>query len=110
MTQRSAALPRPSSARTVCVDYACSGSRIGEAVEWALRTPDWSFLLPLQPAPGDPLRGPQLYVKPDDRWEVNNVLQHHLELGEQLEKTLRGFVEAATRPGPLQPPPLNDVR
>ena len=86
-------------------DYACSGYRIGETVEWALRTHEWAFLLPLPPAPGDPLRGPQLYVKPDDRWEVNNVLQHHLELGEQLEQTLRGFVggDYPARPAPATP-------
>ncbi|HXG12277.1 MAG TPA: sulfatase-like hydrolase/transferase [Gemmataceae bacterium] len=89
--------------------YACSGLRIGEAVEWALRTPEWGFLLPVRPAPHDPPRPPQLYVKPDDRWEVNNVLQHHLELGEHLEQVLRGFAEAVRRSGPLEPPALRDV-
>jgi arylsulfatase A-like enzyme len=89
--------------------YACSGLRIGEAVEWALRSPEWSFLLPVRPAPDDASRSAQLYGKPDDRWEVNNVLQHHLELAEHLEQTLRGFVEASRRPGPLHPPPLRDV-
>jgi hypothetical protein len=63
----------------------------------------------VRPAPGDPPRPAQLYVKPDDRWEVNNVLQHHLELSEHLEQTLRGFVEATTRPGPLQLPLLRAV-
>jgi hypothetical protein len=48
----------------------------------------------------------ELYVKPDDRWEVNNVRQHHLELAERLEQTLRGFVEATRHPGPLRPPEL----
>ena len=89
--------------------YACAGLRVGDAVEWALRSPDWSFLLPVSPAPDGPPRLPRLYVKPDDRWEVNNVLQHHLELAEHLEQTLRGFVEATRRPGPLEPPELRDV-
>jgi arylsulfatase A-like enzyme len=89
--------------------YACAGLRVGSAAEWALRTPDWSFLFPLPPAPDGPPRLPQLYVKPDDRWEVNNVRQHHLELAEHLEQTLRGFVEATRRPGPLQVPELRDV-
>jgi hypothetical protein len=89
--------------------YACSGLRAGEAVEWALRTPEWAFLLPVRPAPEDPPRLPQLYVKPDDRWEVNNVLQHHLELGEHLEEVLQGFVEASRRPGPLELPLLRDI-
>jgi arylsulfatase A-like enzyme len=89
--------------------YACAGLRVGDAVEWALRTPEWGFLLPVSPAQDGPPRVPQLYVKPDDRWEVNNVVQHHLELAEHLEQTLRGFVEATRRPGPLQAPGLRDV-
>jgi arylsulfatase A-like enzyme len=83
-------------------DYACSGQRVGEAVEWALRSPGWAFLLP----PGG---AAQLYVKPDDRWELNDVVQHHPELAEHVEAVLRGFVEATRRPGPLQPPALRDV-
>src|SRR5262249_97158 len=59
-------------------DYACAGVGSAEALEWALRTPEWGFVLPERAPPGDAPRGPQLYVKPDDRWEVNNVLQHHL--------------------------------
>ncbi len=86
-------------------DYACSGLRVGDAVEYALRTPEWAFLLPLQ----DAARTPQLFVKPDDRWELNNVLQHHPALAERLEAALRGFVEATRRPGPLTPPELNNV-
>jgi arylsulfatase A-like enzyme len=89
--------------------YACAGLRQGAEAEWALRSPDWSFLLPVAQVADAPPRPPQLYVKPDDRWEVNNVLQHHLELAEHLEQTLRGFVEATRRPGPLQPPELRDV-
>jgi arylsulfatase A-like enzyme len=89
--------------------YAAAGLQVGEAVEWALRTPEWSFLLPVRPALGDRPRAPELYVKPEDRWEVNNVVQHHLDLAEHLEQTLRGFVEATRRPGPFQPPPLPDV-
>jgi arylsulfatase A-like enzyme len=72
--------------------YAYSALQVGDAIEYALRTPEWAFLLPIKPSPEDAERVPQLYVKPDDRWEVNNVLQHHLELAEQLEKTLRDFV------------------
>jgi arylsulfatase A-like enzyme len=86
--------------------YACAGLEVGGGVEWALRGPDWVFLLPVRPHPHDPSRGPQLYVKPDDRWEVNNVVQHHLELAERLEQALRAFVAGAREPGPLRPPAL----
>jgi arylsulfatase A-like enzyme len=80
--------------------YVCSGVQAGDAVEWSLRTLEWAFLLPAAAAPR------RLYVKPDDHWEINNVLQHHLELAEGLERTLLGFVEATRRPGALEPPAL----
>ncbi|HTU18267.1 MAG TPA: sulfatase-like hydrolase/transferase [Gemmataceae bacterium] len=89
--------------------YACAGLQVGEAIEYALRTPEWAFLLPVKPGAADEGRSPQLYVKPDDRWEVNNVVQHHLELAEQLERTLRGFVTATCQPGPLHFPPLPET-
>jgi arylsulfatase A-like enzyme len=88
--------------------YTCSGWRVGTAVEWSLRTPHWKVILPLSTDPSDPPRPVQLYVKPDDRWEVNNVVQHHLELAERLEQTLRAFVEATRQPGPLLMPRLPD--
>jgi arylsulfatase A-like enzyme len=86
-------------------DYACSGLRISEAVEWALRSREWAYLLPLN----DSARTAQLYAKPEDRWELNNVVQHHPELAEHVEAVLRGFMEAARRPGSLNPPELRDV-
>lgn len=86
--------------------YACSGLQAGEAIEWALRTREWALLLPVFPVEENPARGPQLYIKPDDRWEVNNIIQHYPEWAQHLEQTLRGFVEATRRPGPLQPPEL----
>lgn len=69
--------------------HAVSRLRIGDSAEWSLRTPDWAYVLPIQVPVDDPPRAPQLYVKPDDRWEVNDVRQHHLELADELEKTLR---------------------
>jgi arylsulfatase A-like enzyme len=86
--------------------YACSGLQAGDAIEWALRTRDWAFFLPVAPIEESSARGPQLYVKPDDRWEVNNIISHYLEWAQHLEQTLRGFVAATHRPGPLEPPEL----
>lgn len=37
----------------------------------SIRTPDWHWLAPH----GDDDQ--QLFVKPDDRWDINNVAQHH---------------------------------
>jgi arylsulfatase A-like enzyme len=82
-------------------DYACTGLGVGERVEWAIRTPNWSFLLPVRQAVDDPPRSPQLYVKPEDRWEVNNLLQQHLDWAARLEGMLRDFVAATQRPGAL---------
>jgi arylsulfatase A-like enzyme len=87
-------------------EYACSAVQAGEAVEWCLRTADFALLVPVRPADDDAGRLPQLYVKPDDRWEVNDVAQHHLEQIESLRRTLTEFVEATRGPGPLKPPPL----
>jgi arylsulfatase A-like enzyme len=87
-------------------DYACCGVEAAGAVEWCLRTKELALLLSVQTAAEDSQRGPQWYVKPDDAWEVNNVVQHHLEQAEALEKTLRDFVAASRQAGPLVPPPL----
>ncbi|MGH7223010.1 MAG: sulfatase-like hydrolase/transferase [Gemmataceae bacterium] len=89
--------------------YACAGLQVGEAIEFALRTPEWAYLLPMKPSTDDAERLPRLYVKPDDRWEVNNVLQHHQEFAEQLERTLRDFVTATCRPEPLHFPALPET-
>jgi arylsulfatase A-like enzyme len=66
--------------------------RTDDAEEWALRTREWAFVLPVKVPVGDPPRSPQLYVKPDDRHEVNNVLQHNQELAEELERKVRAAV------------------
>lgn len=86
--------------------YACCGWQVGEAVEWCLRTPQWGLVLPVRAAADDRQRERQLYVKPEDRWEVNDLALRHLEWAGQLEATLRAFAEAARQPGPLVPPPL----
>jgi hypothetical protein len=80
-------------------DYACMGLRVGEQIEWGLRTAQWMLRLP---EGGEP----RLYAKPDDRCEVNDVAQHHQEYVEALAQTLRAFVQATAGPGPFVPPPL----
>lgn len=77
-------------------DYACSGLEKEGAIEYALRTSDWAFLLPEQAGEINSPRDRQLYVKPEDRWEVNNVIQHHPDLAEELEQTLRAIIKAPT--------------
>ncbi len=61
--------------------HALSGLVIGEAGGWAVRTPEWALL-----TRGD--EPPLLFAKPDDRWEVNDVRQHHADVVEELSKKL----------------------
>lgn len=78
---------------------AACGLQVDHAIEWALRTPEWLMLLPIQQGEGDPPRMPRLHVKPDDRWEVNDLRQQHLDLAEQLEQDLRTFVASCMQSG-----------
>jgi arylsulfatase A-like enzyme len=103
-------LPLARGQRNQIREYACAGLRTGDAIEWALRSPHWSFLLPMSSPSFDSPAESELYVKPDDRWEVNNVSHVNLELTERLKQTLGEFVDATRRPGPLQAPKLPDLR
>jgi hypothetical protein len=88
--------------------YACAGLFRGGAAELALRTPQWSFHLPLQPPADEGSRQPLLYVNPDDRWEVNDLHQHYADWCAWLESCARGFARATQTEGLFQPPLLPD--
>jgi arylsulfatase A-like enzyme len=60
--------------------------------EAALRTDTHALLLPLA-TPDDEPREPQLFEKPDDRWELNDVRQPNLALADELEAELRQRLE-----------------
>lgn len=91
-------------------DYAVSGATTtveGEpATEWAIRTHGWHLILPIEPVGPGPER--ELYVKPEDRWDVMNVAEQHPGTADQLELVLRRFVHAAGEDRPLEPPPLRE--
>lgn len=93
-------LPLAQGGQEIVREYAVAGLHCDAGLAWALRTPNWALLLPAANLPG------RLFVKPDDRWEVNDVRQHHLELAEHMEKTLLAFIAATDQPGPLPQPPL----
>jgi len=63
-----------------------------QAAEVALRTDSWSFLLPLKIPPGEE-RTPQLYAKPEDRWEVNDLRPRQLAQSDLYETRLREWVQ-----------------
>ena len=59
-------------------------------------TPERTLILPEE---GEP----RLYVKPDDRCEVNDVRQHEIDRAEAIEAELRAFIaapSASARPRP----------
>ena len=100
-------LPLIRGERSKLRDYACLGM---DVEEFAIRTHHWHFLLPTEPDPDeDPPRAPELYRKPEDRWDQNDVAAEHPEVAEHLELTLRRFVEAVGRGNLDALPALRDV-
>jgi arylsulfatase A-like enzyme len=87
-------------------DYACFGM---DAEEFAIRTHMWHHIVPVEPDPDDPPRPPELYRKPEDRWEQNDVAELHKDVAEHLELVLRRFIEALGRDAIESLPPLRDV-
>jgi arylsulfatase A-like enzyme len=72
---------------------AISRWRIGDEEECAARTRAWALIVPKT----DSTRPVQLYAKPDDRWEVNNLAQQHLEMVEEWQQRLQVERETAER-------------
>jgi arylsulfatase A-like enzyme len=99
-------LPLIRGEQTKLRDYACLGM---DVEEFALRTHHWHLILPIEPDPDDPPRTVELYRKPEDRWDQNDVASQHPDVAEHLELTLRRFA-AAVRHGALADvPPLREV-
>ncbi len=92
--------------RTKFRDYACMGM---DVEEFAIRTHVWHLTVPVEPDPDDSPRAPELYRKPEDRWDQNDVAGQYPEVAEHLELTLRRFAEALGRDALDVPPPLRDV-
>ncbi len=61
----------------------------GESAEAAIRTEAKALLLPLRVPEEDEPRPPELYEKPGDRWEANNVQPRQVETADELEAGLR---------------------
>lgn len=67
-------------------EYAVTEASVDLPWEASLRTLDWCLILPQSP---DNPRPVQLYRKPEDRWEMNNVAKEHPDVADHLELTLR---------------------
>jgi arylsulfatase A-like enzyme len=99
-------LPLIRGERTKVRDYACLGM---DVEEFAVRTTMWHLTVPVEVDPDDPPRRPELYRKPEDRWDQNDVAEQHPEVADHLELLLWRFVDALRR-GELEVlPPLRDL-
>ena len=98
-------LPLIRGEQTKVRDYACMGM---DVEEFAIRTHLWHLIVPLESDPDEP-RSAELYRKPEDRWDQNNVIEQHPEVADQLELALRRFVEALGRDALEDLVPLRDI-
>jgi arylsulfatase A-like enzyme len=99
-------LPLVRGEQTKVRDYACLGM---DVEEFAIRTHSWHLIVPVEPYADDPSRGLELYRKPEDRWDQNDVAELHAEVAEHLELALRRFVDALGRDALDTLPPLRDI-
>ena len=53
--------------------------------EFAIRTHLWHLTVPVEADPDDPPRRAELYRKPEDRWDQNDVAEEYPEVAEHLE-------------------------
>jgi arylsulfatase A-like enzyme len=98
-------LPLIRGEQTKVRDYACMGM---DVEEFAIRTHHWHFILPIETDPDEP-RSTELYRKPEDRWDQNEVAAEHRDIADGLELALRRFVEAVGRDALDELPPLRDT-
>jgi arylsulfatase A-like enzyme len=98
-------LPLIRGEQTKVRDYACLGM---DVAEFAIRTHLWHLVVPIDVDPEEP-RSAELFRKPEDRWDQNNVIDQHPEVAEHLELALRRFVDNLRRGGTDDLPPLRDI-
>jgi len=68
--------------------HAVTAFELGPAAVRAIRTDEWAYLLPVRVPEGE-TREPQLFAKPDDRWEVNDLRARNVERADELERALK---------------------
>jgi arylsulfatase A-like enzyme len=88
-------------------DYALSLVRQDGDEPWeaSLRTLDWHGITPLHASNRRP---GQLYRKPEDRWDTNNVIREHSDVAEHLELTVRRLLAWLGEGQPGEPPALRE--
>lgn len=78
-------LPLTRGAADSARDWAVSQWEMNGTGERAIRTHEWALLVP----EGDDARAPQLFAKPDDRHEVNDLYARNVERADELAERLR---------------------
>jgi hypothetical protein len=71
--------------------------------EYAIRTTPWKLILPVGSSPDRPR---QLYAKPEDLFEINEVSHHRLDVADHLELQLWRYLDARRRGTLDSLPPL----
>jgi len=84
--------------------YAVSMLCVDRRETWLLRSLDWAFHRPIARPDVEAPGPPNLFVKPEDRWEVNNLYQQQIETADEMTKVLDAFAAAIQQPGPLRYP------
>jgi arylsulfatase A-like enzyme len=69
--------------------FAVSTLRVGDQESWLMRTLDRALHVAVTPAD----RPAQLFLKPEDRWEMNNLYQQQVEIADEMEVALRAFLK-----------------
>jgi hypothetical protein len=65
-----------------------SSLELDTAAERSVRTDEWAYLFPVRVPDGE-IREPQLFQKPDDRWEVNDLRARNQDVADGLDALLR---------------------
>ena len=87
--------------------YAMSMMEVDGFESWLLRSLAWAFHLPTKfPVDADPSK-PKLYVKPDDRWEVNDFWQQQVDRADEFERALREFIATLAQTDEPRYPPID---
>ncbi len=74
--------------------------------KFAIRTEHWLFVASLSTNFAATIESAQLYVKPEDRWERNDVSHDYPDVVEQFARLLATAVEACRAHGYARLPPL----
>jgi arylsulfatase A-like enzyme len=69
---------------------------------WSIRTLAWHLILPIPEMGSETPADPQLFVKPDDRWNRNDVAKQFADVSEQLERTVRQRMQPSLPPMSLE--------